>query len=163
MSEFPKKYPDHLVLYKPEYCQQLIDHLAHGYSFESFGAIVGRGRATLYEWVEKYPEFAEAKRVGSERGLKFLEDALLSTAMKETIKDTVYDRKFDPKKINPWTIQWLLKTRHHQLYSERNHVKIEGGETPIKVEHKVDLSKLSLEELKMLKQMKEKINVGSDN
>lgn len=31
------------------------------HSFASFGAIAGVTRKTLYEWVEQYPEFAEAK------------------------------------------------------------------------------------------------------
>lgn len=59
--------------YKPEYCQQLIDHMSQGYSFESFSAKCGQGRATLYNWEKANPEFLEAKNKGKEQSLLFWE------------------------------------------------------------------------------------------
>lgn len=59
--------------YKPEYCQMLIEHMAKGFSYESFAADVNTCRATLYNWEKKYPEFLDAKRCGAERLMKFWE------------------------------------------------------------------------------------------
>lgn len=50
--------------YKPEYCQMLIDHMAEGFSFESFAAVVKVNRDTLYNWVAIHPDFSDAKKAG---------------------------------------------------------------------------------------------------
>lgn len=52
--------------YKPEYCQMLIDHMAEGFSFESFAAVVKVNRDTLYNWVSIHPDFSDAKKAGFE-------------------------------------------------------------------------------------------------
>lgn len=46
--------------YKEEYCDMLIDHMAEGYSFETFGAVVDVCKDTLYEWVKVHEEFSDA-------------------------------------------------------------------------------------------------------
>lgn len=51
-------------LYKPEYCNALVDHMRSGMSFKSFGAIVGTGERVLLNWVHDYPEFKAAKELG---------------------------------------------------------------------------------------------------
>lgn len=53
------------TLYKSEYCQQLIDHMSEGLSFESFAAVANCCIDTIYEWAKVYPEFSEAKKKGS--------------------------------------------------------------------------------------------------
>jgi transposase len=55
--------------YKPEFCDLLIDHMATGLSFESFAAVVGVHRDTLYEWEKVHPEFAEAKKLAFDQCL----------------------------------------------------------------------------------------------
>jgi hypothetical protein len=46
--------------YKTEYCQLVKDHMAKGYSFESFAAIAGCQKQTLYNWQSAYPEFFDS-------------------------------------------------------------------------------------------------------
>ena len=48
--------------YDPAYCDLLKDHFAEGYSFESFGGVVGVSKQTLYNWCEAHPEFLDAKK-----------------------------------------------------------------------------------------------------
>lgn len=48
--------------YDPAYCDLLQEHFALGYSFESFGGVVGVSKQTLYNWCERYPEFLDAKK-----------------------------------------------------------------------------------------------------
>ena len=63
--------------YKSEYCEQLLNHMAEGYSFEAFGSEVGVGKTTLYNWCLAHPEFRQAKEVGSEASRKKIEEMLM--------------------------------------------------------------------------------------
>lgn len=49
--------------YKPEFCNALIEYGAKGHIWTTFAAEIKVSRSTLYEWVKKYAEFAEAKEV----------------------------------------------------------------------------------------------------
>jgi hypothetical protein len=61
------------TLYKPEYCQELIDFMSKGYSFEAFAAHVGVSCNCTYQWVKANPEFAEAKERAFEHSRLFWE------------------------------------------------------------------------------------------
>jgi hypothetical protein len=148
--------------YKPEYCEMLIEHMSEGYSFDSFSAIVRVGRMTMYNWCKDFPEWKEAKEIAEGMALKYFETAIKSASMNEIIDDKLLREKFDPKNINVTTMQWFVKCRFHNVYSEKNVTVLEGGDKPVQVENKIDLSKLSLEELKTLRAIKEKVNVESD-
>lgn len=63
--------------YLPEYCDQLIEHMRKGYSFEAFAADLSVGRSTLYEWEKAHPEFKQAKEIGHEKCLKHWETIAL--------------------------------------------------------------------------------------
>lgn len=49
-------------LYKPEYCQMLIDHMSTGLSYNTFVVVAKVNLDTLYEWEKQHPEFSEAKK-----------------------------------------------------------------------------------------------------
>ena len=59
--------------YESKYCKMLQEHMAKGYSFESFGAIVEVCRATLYNWLDKHDEFKQAKARAFTMSLYFWE------------------------------------------------------------------------------------------
>lgn len=67
--------------YRPEYCRMLINHNANGRSFESFGAVVGVNRDTLYDWARLHPEFSDAKGQGRAMLIDFWEGAAARTAL----------------------------------------------------------------------------------
>lgn len=50
--------------YKPEYCDMVIEHMSMGLSFESFAGLIGTCRSTLYNWMEKFPDFMDSKKRG---------------------------------------------------------------------------------------------------
>ena len=51
--------------YRPiDHCQAIWEHLAAGHTIESFGAVVGVCKDTVYEWLTVHPEFAEAREFG---------------------------------------------------------------------------------------------------
>ena len=66
----PRKKPEDKLkvgrptLYKPEYCQMLIDHMKEGLSIDSFAGLIRVARPSVYEWMEVHPEFSNAKRIG---------------------------------------------------------------------------------------------------
>lgn len=60
--------------YKPEYCEQLMEHMRHGKSFESFSVKVGTHRQRLYEWAKKHPDFEDAMKRGAELAHDFFEE-----------------------------------------------------------------------------------------
>lgn len=64
------------TLYKPEYCQMLIDHMTEGYSFESFGGLITTTRDNLYHWCTIHEAFSYAKKIGRLRQLQHDEKTL---------------------------------------------------------------------------------------
>ena len=59
--------------FQPEYCQMLVNHCSEGYSFQSFAARVNVLPEVIKEWIEKYPEFANARSIAEVRRKFFWE------------------------------------------------------------------------------------------
>jgi len=59
--------------FKPEYCEQLIEHMSTGLSFESFAGECDVPLTTLWRWEAANPKFREAKQIGMSKGLVFWE------------------------------------------------------------------------------------------
>jgi len=60
--------------YKPQYCQELIDHMAQGLSYDCFiPSDQYVSTATLYVWEKEYPEFLEAKGMAFHKNRMFWE------------------------------------------------------------------------------------------
>ncbi len=53
--------------FKQEYCDQLINHMASGLSFEAFAGFLSVSKQTLYNWADANSEFLDAKRIGTEK------------------------------------------------------------------------------------------------
>jgi predicted DNA-binding protein YlxM (UPF0122 family) len=62
--------------YKDTYPQMLVEHMAEGYSFESFAGIVDVDRQTIYNWKDKHPDFLDAFRRGKSKMLLKDEETL---------------------------------------------------------------------------------------
>lgn len=102
--------------YKPEMCAMLEIHLGQGFSFAAFTKS-GVGRTTLYDWVDKYPEFKEAKERGTAAALSFYENLLRG---KLTGVDVVTSLgPIVAKNIDTTLLIFTLKTRFHQTYGDR--------------------------------------------
>lgn len=72
--EPPKRPMGRPTKYKPEYCDALIEHMANGYSFESFGATIGVARDAVFEWAKVHEEFSDAKSRALDKNLLWFED-----------------------------------------------------------------------------------------
>lgn len=79
----PKKKAGAPRKYKPEYCDEVISFMAKGFSVEAFAGHVWVSRATLYRWMEEYPEFKEAVAIGRERCRVWWEEAAQAGLMTE--------------------------------------------------------------------------------
>ena len=53
--------PGQPTKYREEYCQGVIDHMSTGLSFETYGAVIGVSRETIYEWARVHTPFSDAK------------------------------------------------------------------------------------------------------
>jgi hypothetical protein len=102
-----------ITQYKKEYCEKLIDHMKQGYSFESFGAEAHCSRKTLYNWMDENKEFAEAKVIGDNYALKFLETIAIGHLR------GIQNQSFNSKTANPAMAMFFLKTRSKGVYVER--------------------------------------------
>ncbi len=91
------------LLYKPEYCQLLIDHMSKGGSFVSFAGTINVGKRTIYEWVEKHPEFAEAKQVAKSKCEEFYINSLLALGNGVVEKGNATSLIWLTKNILKWT------------------------------------------------------------
>lgn len=97
--------------YKAEYCQMLIDHRRDGFSFESFGAIVKCHRGTLYDWVDKHPDFADAKRIAHEECLYHWETLGRFGLRSKDFNATVYI--------------FTMKARFNDQYGDKREIKLD--------------------------------------
>ena len=59
-----KKVTGRPTQYDPGYCPMLIEHMREGYSLESFGGVISKGKQTLYNWRDKHPDFRDAIEIG---------------------------------------------------------------------------------------------------
>lgn len=97
--------------YKPEYCQELIDFCAQGYSLEAFCGHIDVSKETLYTWFETHQEFLDAKVRGLQKSRMFWEklgiDHIVSKSDSETIvqgKDKITTSKSRTLNASVWAL-----------------------------------------------------------
>jgi hypothetical protein len=80
----PRKKPEELLKrgrptdYRPEYCEQVYNYMAQGYSLTAAAGDLGQCYDTLIAWTQKHPEFAQAVKHGRAARTAILERELLS-------------------------------------------------------------------------------------
>jgi len=107
--------------YKKKYCKSLIDHMAKGCSYTGWGALQTFyvGQRTMYDWEKAYPEWLEAKEIGYQAGLLYYEQLMANAVigiMPQQLKD------INSKGVNIGVVMFVLRTRFHKEYTERQHV-----------------------------------------
>lgn len=112
--------------YKPEYCKLLIQHMKTGMSYESFGAEVGCGRSTIYQWEGVYPEWKAAKELALEAAQSYFEKRLVAKVSGSTTKN----ENFDVKLVDNSCLIFALKTRFHETFNERKEITLDVTEMP---------------------------------
>lgn len=88
--------------YDEKYCEMLIEHMAEGLSYESFGGVIRVCRATLYNWEKEHSEFLDAKKVGQEMSFLFWDKLMRAQSLGE-IKGNASSAIFTMKNRFGWT------------------------------------------------------------
>lgn len=101
--------------YDPKYCQQVIDHMSQGFSFESFAGKIGVAKDTLYQWDKNHQDFSDAKKEGFEKNRLFWEEQAMRGM-------------WAGKKFNPTVWIFNMKNRFPKEWRDRQEVEA-GPET----------------------------------
>ena len=96
MSDKPEGYVfGRPTLYKPEFCQMLINHMSQGLSYETFAGVVGVSKQTLYDWEKKNENFLDAKKIGQMKRNEVVEKLYIQAA-------TGHNKKANPAMMIFW-------------------------------------------------------------
>jgi hypothetical protein len=104
------------VLYKAEYCDQLIDHMRTGLSLMAFGGVVGVSVRTLHKWKNKYPDFQEAYEIGQ-------------AAVALHLEKLGYDMMAHSPSVKVEPAIWIFNARNRLGWSDNPHID-DGTEEP---------------------------------
>jgi hypothetical protein len=144
-------------------CKALIQHLEQGYSFDSFTGVAEVARATLYNWVDKYPKFSESKSIGEGKAQLLMERIAMSKIRGQEILDSKGKVVINPKLTDTTMNIFFLKTRFHKTYGENKRVEMTGKDGgPIETATKTDLSKLTDAELQSLAEIADKMEENGE-
>lgn len=114
-------------MYRPEYCQMLIEHMSKGLSFESFAADLHTTRNTLYNWVDNYEDFLNAKEIGIEKCQQFYENLGIKHAVNYKDGPTLNTQNYIFQMKN----RFLWREKHaDEVTQVHNNVAVQLQELP---------------------------------
>lgn len=124
--------------YLPEHCQTLIEHMAKGYSYESFAGVVGTCKQTLYNWEKAHAEFLDAKKEAIEKCRLFWERIGIDHVVNisEESKTDEGDTFKSTKSLNASVWIFNMKNRFPQEWREKQ----PGEDAPAAVVNNITLS-----------------------
>jgi hypothetical protein len=125
--------------YKTEYDDMIIEHMEQGFSFESFAGVVGCCLQTLYNWAERNPSFLESKKIGFEKSRHFWEKVAIGQSNGSC-------------NGNPTMAIFNLKNRFPKQWRDKQEFDMSNTDGTLKPT--IDTSKLTIEQLKALKDAK---------
>jgi hypothetical protein len=109
--------------YRGDMPRLLIEHLRGGKSFQTFAALAGTSVMTIYRWMDKYPQFKQAKGIGEALQMDTWEDLLISVAngskkgdfkaISFALKNYFPDEYADRKEIEQVATQIIIDTGVH--------------------------------------------------
>jgi len=103
--------------YRPEYDEQLINHMASGLSYLSFAGEIGVCEDTLFEWEKHHVSFSESKRLGFAKNRNWWEKM-------GNAHITHVDSKFESSpKLNSTVFIFNMKNRFPKEWRDRTEVK----------------------------------------
>ena len=107
--------------YKRKYCDELIKHMGQGHSFSTFSVVANVTRTALYDWVDKYPEFSDAKQKAEQKAKTFLETRLMAKIAGQDLSKS----GINVKNIDTACLIFALKTRFYKEYGDKSKVENE--------------------------------------
>lgn len=132
--------------YRDDFPKRAYDFLSQGYTVTALAAELGVRRKIVYEWMEKFPDFNEAVKLGQEKAQRFFEQRLILMSK----GDTSAANKAVKENVNMTALIFTLKTRFHQDFGNKQTIEHTG-----KIDSGPDLSKLTPDQLKKLESILE--------
>jgi hypothetical protein len=103
----------------------LIDHMAKGYSFESFGSVTDTCKDTLYEWVKVHPEFSDSKKRATEKSRYWWESQGIDNILnkKEMTKDSEGNTVLVETSLNAAAWIFNMKNRFKEEWRDKQEIE----------------------------------------
>jgi hypothetical protein len=97
------------TLYRPEYCQRAIEFMGQGYSVTALAGHLGMSKDAIYDWINLYPDFCHAIRIGRAARVAALEAKLLTTSQGVGVTAAIFALKnADP---DEWQDRYQTETK----------------------------------------------------
>lgn len=127
--------------YKSEYCQLLLDHMANGFTYNSFAALIPDNSVnmdTIYEWEKKHPDFAETKKRGIILATYHWEkiSAAIASGRKITIRTKEGVQVINPKDVN--TAVHIFNLKNRLGWRDKHDVDLKDYRKTIELKYKVN-------------------------
>jgi hypothetical protein len=129
------------TLYRPEYCERVIELMGRGYDLTAFAGAIGVSREAVYAWMDAHADFQHAVNIGKAGRLFALQTKLLTTkmgvgvtaaifALKNAAPDDWQDRYNQQTEIKV-TVQHLSDAQLYEIASKAKPVTIDAQPVPM--------------------------------
>lgn len=154
------------TLYKPEYCEMIIEFMGRGFSKEAFAGHLKISKNTLYEWIKSNAEFQDAAQIAEERCRVFWEEAAISQFTGELTQrdrelykkhiedypDPDYRPPLHPKNFTAHTWKFNMMNRFPSEWRDRKDLSLTGADGgPIQIANPTDKLKELIKDKEGLK------------
>lgn len=99
------------TLYRPEYCELVIEFMAQGYSLTAFAGSIRVSRDSVYEWIKRHTDFSDAVTTAQAARVTALETKLLTARRGAEAACTIFALK------NADPVEWkeVRNVQHEHL------------------------------------------------
>ncbi len=136
--------------YKTEYCEQLIEHMASGLSFESFAGVIEVNVDTLHEWAKVHEEFSDAKRLAFAKNMAFWEKLGIEHIINKTDSESLGDGVSSSKSRSLNASVWIFNMKNRFKWRDRQPDETDVVVNNLSQANDDELQKLLDEKLKEL-------------
>lgn len=119
--------------FRKEFCQQLIDHMSQGLSFDTFAGRISVNPDSLYEWVKKFPIFSEAKKIATAKRNFLVESMYVQAATGAEVRDT------KGRILKPNTAMMIYWTKNTLGWSDKVEAQVDQqGSSTLTLKYKLE-------------------------
>lgn len=111
--------------YDPKFCDMLIEHMAEGYSFETFAAKIDVNQDTLHEWAKVHKDFSESKKIAFAKCQIFWERLGINHILNSSEKDEMGNSR----SVSLNTGAWIFNMKNRFKWTDRVEVQGSGDDT----------------------------------
>lgn len=139
--------------YDPKYCDELMEFMAQGYSYEAFAGKISVTVGTLYEWEKANKDFSEAKELAFAKNRIFWEGLGINNIINKTDSESFGEgfSKSTSRSLNSsvWVFNMKNRFKWRDKQPDENDVVINNSNS------QVNLTAMTDEELEL--RIKEKL------